>query len=105
MSIVSNVSPFISLARLGQLKLLLQLYGDLTIPEAVWQEVVLEDAGQSGAEEIETASWIQVHPATNRELVQALRQSRGHVNREDNSNKTPYALRQQSRSNHVLSCL
>jgi predicted nucleic acid-binding protein len=74
MSIVSNASPLIGLARLGQLKLLLQLYGDLTIPEAVWQEVVLEGAGQPGAEEIETAGWIQVQPVANRELVQALRQ-------------------------------
>jgi predicted nucleic acid-binding protein len=74
MSIVSNASPLISLARLGQLKIFPRLYGDLMIPEAVWQEVVLAGAGQPGAEEIETASWIQVQPATNRELVQALRQ-------------------------------
>jgi predicted nucleic acid-binding protein len=74
MSIVSNASPLINLARIGQLDLLPQLYGELTAPDAVWREVVLEGAGQPGAEEIETASWIQVQSATNRELVQALRQ-------------------------------
>ena len=46
MSIVSNSSPLVSLARIGRLDLLSQLYGELTIPEAVWQEVVVEGAGQ-----------------------------------------------------------
>ena len=42
MSIVSNASPLINLARIGQLDLLRQLYGELLIPEAVWHEVVME---------------------------------------------------------------
>jgi predicted nucleic acid-binding protein len=74
MSIVSNASPLINLARIGQLDLFTQLYGELVVPEAVWREVVLEGAGQPGAEEIETAAWIQVQPVVNRELVRALRQ-------------------------------
>lgn len=74
MSIVSNASPLINLARIGQLNLLPRLYGELAIPDAVWREVVLEGTGQPGAEEIEVASWIRVQPATNRELVQALQQ-------------------------------
>ncbi len=74
MSIVSNASPLINLARIGELNLLSQLYGELIVPEAVWREVVLEGAGQPGAKEVETASWIQAQSATNRELVQALRQ-------------------------------
>lgn len=74
MRIVSNASPLINLARVGQLDLLQQLYGELTIPEAVWQEVVLEGAGQPGAKAVEAASWIRVQPITNRELAQALRQ-------------------------------
>jgi predicted nucleic acid-binding protein len=74
MSIVSNASPLINLARIGQLGLLQGLYGELVIPEAVWREVVLEGTERPGAEEVRTASWIRVQPATNRELVQALRQ-------------------------------
>jgi predicted nucleic acid-binding protein len=74
MSVVSNASPLINLARIGQLDLLSQLYGELVVPEAVWREVVLEGAGQPGAKEIERAPWIQVRSAANRELVQALRQ-------------------------------
>lgn len=74
MSIVSNASPLINLARIGHLDLLPRLYGELVIPEAVWREVVLEGTGQPGAEEIKAASWIRVRSATNRELVQALQQ-------------------------------
>jgi predicted nucleic acid-binding protein len=74
MSIVSNASPLINLARIGKLGLLPRLYGELTVPEAVWREVVLEGQGQPGTEEIERASWIQVRSVTNRDLAQALQQ-------------------------------
>jgi len=59
MSIVSNASPLINMARIQQLDLLRRLYSELTVPEAVWREVVVEGAGQLGAKEIEVASWIR----------------------------------------------
>ena len=71
---MSNASPLINLARIGQLDLLPQLYGELTVPEAVWHEVVVEGSGQPGAEKIGSASWVQVKSVSNRQLVQALRQ-------------------------------
>lgn len=74
MSIVSNASPLISLARIGQLDLLRQLYSELLIPEAVWQEVVIEGAGQPGAEQVQGATWIRTQAVTNHSLVLALRQ-------------------------------
>ena len=74
MSIVSNASALINLARIGKLDLLHQLYGELVIPEAVWKEVVIEGAGQPGADEVKVACWIKMHPVTNRQLVHALRQ-------------------------------
>jgi predicted nucleic acid-binding protein len=42
MKIVSNASPLINLARIGKLGLLQKLYGELIIPGAVWQEIVVE---------------------------------------------------------------
>ncbi len=74
MILVSNASPLIALARIGQLDLLRQLYNDLMIPEAVWREVVVEGANQPGAEAVSSAAWIVAHAVTNRPLVQALRQ-------------------------------
>jgi predicted nucleic acid-binding protein len=49
MSVVSNASALIntfaslsaSLARIGELDLWRELYGELVIPEVVWQEVVV----------------------------------------------------------------
>ena len=74
MSVVSNASPLINLARIGELKLLRQLYGELLIPEAVWQEVVIEGMGQPGADEVKAAIWIKTQTVTNTTLVSALRQ-------------------------------
>jgi len=74
MSVVSNASPLINLARIGKIDLLRELYGELLIPEAVWQEVVIEGAGQPGAEEVRTAPWIQAREVANKDLVRALRQ-------------------------------
>jgi uncharacterized protein len=73
-SIISNASPLINLARIGKLGLLHQLYRELTIPEAVWREVVVEGAGQPAAEELKTAVWIKTCAVTNKLLVHALQQ-------------------------------
>lgn len=59
MTIVSNASPLINLARIGKLDLLRELYGKLLIPQAVWQEVVLDGVGQPGAEQVKTSDWIK----------------------------------------------
>lgn len=74
MKIVCNASPLINLARIGQLDLLRQLYTELSIPRAVWDEVVEQGAGQPGAEQVKTASWIKTMPISNMALVQVLRQ-------------------------------
>ena len=74
MSVVSNASPLINLARIGKLDLLRQLYGELFIPEAVWQEVVTDGVGQPGAVDVKVATWIKVQSVTNTLLVRALRQ-------------------------------
>ena len=74
MSVVSNASPLISLARIGKLDLLRQLYGEVFIPEAVWHEVVIEGVGQPGADEVKAATWIKTQLVTNTPLVHALRQ-------------------------------
>lgn len=75
MKIVSDASPLINLARIGELGLLRKLYEELIIPEAVWNEVVVDGAGQAGAAEVNAAKWIKTKKASNKNLVQALQQN------------------------------
>ena len=74
MRVVSNSSALINMARIGKLTLLRELFGVLIVPDAVWQEVVVEGAGQPGADEIGSADWIQRQAVMNMQLVQALQQ-------------------------------
>jgi uncharacterized protein len=74
MNVVSNASPLINLAHIGQFALLREVYQGIVIPEAVWNEVVAEGSGQPGAAAVKRATWISVQPITNTLLVQSLRQ-------------------------------
>ncbi len=56
---VSNTSPIVTLASVGQLALLQQLYGTIVIPEAVYREIVIRGAGKAGSREVQTLSWFQ----------------------------------------------
>ena len=58
MIVVCNSSPLINLARIDKLYLLRELYDQITIPEAVWNEVVIGGKDQPGAREIGSANWI-----------------------------------------------
>ncbi|MEI6414281.1 MAG: DUF3368 domain-containing protein, partial [Pseudomonadota bacterium] len=52
MIVISNTSPIINLACIGQLDLLRQIYGTITIPDAVFTEITVNGAGQPGADEV-----------------------------------------------------
>lgn len=75
MRVVSNASPLINLARIGELDLLRHLYDRLLIPQAVWQEVVVEGAGQPGAAAVEAADWIETREVADHDLVRVMQQS------------------------------
>jgi predicted nucleic acid-binding protein len=59
--IVSDTSPITNLAAIGQLDLLRQLYSNVTIPQAVYNEMVGVDRIVPGAVEVQQLSWIQSH--------------------------------------------
>jgi hypothetical protein len=56
MIVVSDTSPILSLALIGRLDLLHELYGTIVIPDAVRSELVATDQG--GAQEIAQTDWI-----------------------------------------------
>lgn len=77
MTVISNSSPLIALSRIGRLDLLLQLYGEITVPEGVAQEVINNGAGQPGAEEVCMADWIITAQVGNQQFVGSLRRDLG----------------------------
>ncbi len=58
MKVVSNSGPLINLAKVDQFTLLRDLFQHITIPSAVFEEVVIRGEGQPGAGETNTAQWI-----------------------------------------------
>lgn len=77
MIVVADSSPLIALCRIGRLKLLHDLFGQLIIPDAVWQEVSASHPGKAGAAEIMSASWIERRAVKDMPLVNLLRQDLG----------------------------
>ena len=71
---VSDSSPLLYLAALGDLRFLPALFGPITIPQAVWQELVVDGRGKRGAVEVETArgDWLAVKVVADREAVERL---------------------------------
>ena len=60
MTVVSNSSPLIAFARIGQLKLLASFYKRILIPPQVHHEVTVAGRGLPGSEEVQKARWIEV---------------------------------------------
>lgn len=65
MNVVSNTSPITNLALIGRLELLEQMYGSVTIPEEVWDELVVKGAHVPSAQQVARASWLHVRPVMN----------------------------------------
>ena len=70
--IVADTGPLIAFARIGRLDLLQQVVGQLVIPQAVYDDLVLKGRGRSGAAELERASWIQRRAITDRAALARL---------------------------------
>ena len=62
MTVLSDSSPLITLAKIGHLDLLPQLYETVTITPEVYAEVVVSGAGLAGSSQIPAAKWIDVKP-------------------------------------------
>ena len=57
--IVADSGPIIAFARIGRLNLLWQVVGELVIPDAVYDELVVKGKGKPGAEVVERGEWIR----------------------------------------------
>lgn len=59
-AIVADSSPLIALALIEQLELLHQLYLQVFVPPAVWDEVTVQGIGLPGAQAVSQASWLML---------------------------------------------
>jgi predicted nucleic acid-binding protein len=73
MIVVSDTSAIINLAMIGRLDLLHQLYNEVIIPAAVYQEIVVQGAGKPGAVEVRTQSWFKQRVVLDTAFVSQLR--------------------------------
>jgi uncharacterized protein len=70
--VVSDTSPLTNLAAIGQLALLRQLYTELHIAEAVWDELNAGGQRWPGRDEVVAADWVHRRSPHNRPLITAL---------------------------------
>lgn len=71
-TVVSNSSPIIHLAKIDQLNLLSDFFGELIIPPAVYAECITEGKGRPEVARIKQASWLRVVPVANQNLITLL---------------------------------
>lgn len=57
--VVSNSSPLMNLAIIGQLDLIKALFGRVFVPQEVWHELTVAGKGKPGSEVIRQAEWIE----------------------------------------------
>lgn len=74
MTVISNTSPITNLAAVNQFALLQQLYGNIIIPKAVYDELTGLGSKIPGANAVKNSSWIQTQKVTNQILVTSLKQ-------------------------------
>ena len=73
LKVVSNSTPLIALAKISRFQLLKELFIEINIPKAVYDEVVTSGKGRSGYAELKDADWIQCHQVHNHDLVAFLK--------------------------------
>ena len=73
MIVVSNTTPLIGLATIGRFALLQQLFGEIHIAQAVFDEAVTAGREDGGAKrEVSAAAWVKIVPVTDRLAVEVL---------------------------------
>ena len=72
MPVISNTGPLLSFARARHLDLLGDIVGALIIPNAVYDEIVVQGAGLPGAVEVPQAEWITRAEVSDRAFMDQL---------------------------------
>jgi len=70
--LVTDTGPIIAFARVQRLDLLRQIVGELLIPPAVYDELVVQGQGRPGADEVERGGWIHQREIADRVFLDQL---------------------------------
>jgi uncharacterized protein len=74
MIVVYNTSPITNLAAIAQLDLLRSIYGEIIIPQAVYDELTNVSYSVPGGAEVQTVDWISARPVLDQTKVSVFRQ-------------------------------
>lgn len=77
MIVVSDTTPLISLLKINRINLLERLFGEVMIPQAVFNELTVDDRFLLEAEQIRQQNFIIVKPINNPESVSILKRVTG----------------------------
>jgi predicted nucleic acid-binding protein len=72
MTVVVNATPLIALSILGRLDILHQLFDEVLVPPAVYEEVVTQGVERIGATAVAKADWLQVVSPTATATIEPL---------------------------------
>lgn len=77
MIVVSDTTPLISLLKINRLNLLEKLFGEVLIPQAVFNELTVDERFSLEADQIKRESFIAVKPVNNPESASILKRATG----------------------------
>lgn len=72
MIVITDSTSLISLARISKFDLLRELFGEIIVPQAVFDEVVHRGRNRPGQKEVENSPWIKAQAISDRLAVEAL---------------------------------
>lgn len=76
-SVIANSTPLIAMAKINELNLLKEVYSQIVIPKAVYEEVAISGKGKKGSVEIAKAEWIKVKEVKEEKLKKLLQMELG----------------------------
>ena len=77
MIVVSDTTPLISLLKINRLDLLEKLFGEVLIPQVVFNELTVDERFQLEADQIKREKFIAVKPVNNPESASILKRATG----------------------------
>lgn len=77
MIVVSDTTPLISLLKINRIDLLEKLFGDVLIPQAVFDELTVDERFRLEADQIRQKKFIVVKPVNNPESASILKRATG----------------------------